>query len=199
VIFLQRDDTAAITTTPRHHQLESRHHRSLPQPFFISTHSSISVLIYPVTFKLHSLTQTKQPILVFTMSSIDLFGDFCLTCDRQTNNTPFCSQSCRLAELDRYTNSEPSSPSYHTGSTSSSSGHRQSASGFYLPPAYDFRAHRSNSSTSLSTSTSSTSTKRSSSTSTSKLTEQARSDLRDYVGSFDQTRTLKRRVSMQSN
>lgn len=32
-----------------------------------------------------------------------------------------------------------------------------------------------------------------------KLSEQAQNDLKDYVGSFDQTRTLRRRVSMQSN
>jgi hypothetical protein len=31
------------------------------------------------------------------------------------------------------------------------------------------------------------------------LSEQAQNDLKDYVGSFDQTRTLRRRVSMQSN
>ena len=31
---------------------------------------------------------------------MDCFADFCLSCDRQTNGTPFCSQACRLAELD---------------------------------------------------------------------------------------------------
>jgi ECL1/2/3 zinc binding proteins len=140
------------------------------------------------------VTTPKTPS---TMSSIDFFGDFCLTCDRQTNGTTFCSQSCRLAELDRYTNSEPSSASYYPGSSSSSSGQRSSAYGFQLPPAYDFSVHRSSSATSLSTSASTSS--KSASNSTSKLTEQARSDLRGYVGSFDQTRTLRRRVSMQSN
>jgi hypothetical protein len=62
---------------------------------------------------------------------------------------------------------------------------------FFLAPAYDFSIHRTVSSNSLSTV--------SSRPVSPKLSEQAQNDLKNYVGSFDQTRTLKRRVSMQSN
>jgi hypothetical protein len=131
------------------------------------------------------------------MSSVDFFGDFCLTCDCQTDGKSFCSQACRLAELDNYTNSEPSSPVYDEGPAFSQSSrrHESVSSGFSLPPAYNFAAHRSSSFSSLST----TATIGASVTKSSKITEQAKNDLRDYAGSFDHTRTLRRRVSMQSN
>ena len=135
------------------------------------------------------------------MAATELFGDFCLACDRVTNGTTFCSQACRLAELELYTGSD-STVSYHTTHRSQYQRSPASASpGFHLPPAYDFASHRQSSSTSLSTSSSLSSSPPSSpKTSTySKLTDQVRNDLRDYVGAFDQTRTIRRRVSMQSN
>jgi len=66
--------------------------------------------------------------------------DFCLSCDQQTNGSAYCSQMCRLADLDRVTASssfEPLSPL----STPSSSGSPTSAS-FTLAPAIDFSAYR---------------------------------------------------------
>ncbi|ETN43415.1 uncharacterized protein HMPREF1541_02574 [Cyphellophora europaea CBS 101466] len=132
------------------------------------------------------------------MAATELFGDFCLSCDRQTNGTTFCSQACRIAELELYTGSESSSSPYN--GTRQTYAHRSTASagsGFQLPPAYDFR--RQTSTTSLSTSSSDLSTSPPLSPSKTKLTDQARSDLRDYVGAFDQTRTIRRRVSMQSS
>jgi endogenous inhibitor of DNA gyrase (YacG/DUF329 family) len=73
---------------------------------------------------------------------MDCFGDFCLVCDKQTNGTPFCSQACRLAELDQsLSSSEPASPIYtRQGSTQRSPG--QMTSGFHLPPAIDFSSYR---------------------------------------------------------
>lgn len=127
-----------------------------------------------------------------------LLGDFCLSCDRQTNGTNFCSSACRLTQLDQFTLAS-STPSSSPGDTSVTnffpSLHRSSLNsnsiGIFLPPAYDFSIHRTPSSNSLSTVSSRPVSPR--------LSEQAQNDLKDYVGSFDQTRTLKRRVSMQSN
>ncbi|KIW93568.1 uncharacterized protein Z519_06173 [Cladophialophora bantiana CBS 173.52] len=129
-----------------------------------------------------------------------LLGDFCLSCDRQTNGTNFCSSACRLTQLDHYTlaSTPSSSPRDTSITTFFSPAQRPSlyistnTTGLYLPPAYDFSIHRTSSSNSLATSQISRPV-------SPKLSEQAQNDLKDYVGSFDQTRTLKRRVSMQSN
>lgn len=140
-------------------------------------------------------------------------GDFCLSCDAQTNGTAFCSSACRLTQLDRFVGS-PDSPSTSssfsdTASMASVTRHQHqhqqhhhqhsrfswsssSTNGFTLPPAYDFSVHRTTSSTSLSLSLSSR-------PHSPKLSEQARNDLKDYVGLFDQTRTLRRKVSMVTN
>ncbi|EHY60726.1 hypothetical protein HRR83_000495 [Exophiala dermatitidis] len=129
-----------------------------------------------------------------------LLGDFCLSCDRQTNGTAFCSSACRLTQLDNFTLGESSTSSSMSGYTATNSpvAQRQRPSlglattGFHLPPAYDFSLHRSPSANSLSMSLSSR-------PHSPKISEQAQNDLKDYVGSFDQTRTLRRRVSMQCN
>ncbi|KAK5171414.1 uncharacterized protein LTR77_004558 [Saxophila tyrrhenica] len=48
---------------------------------------------------------------------MDCFQDFCLNCDRQASSGLYCSQSCRLADLEKA--SAPSSPvlSNHSSST----------------------------------------------------------------------------------
>jgi len=121
---------------------------------------------------------------------MDFFGDFCLSCDAQTNGSAFCSQACRLAELDNYTNPAPSSPTYwHTDSIYRPS--MGTSSVLYLPPAIDFSVYRMPLATSKD-SVRSTKSKR-------RISEQARIDLDDYVTSFDHTRTLRRRISMQSS
>lgn len=127
-----------------------------------------------------------------------LLGDFCLSCDRQTNGTNFCSSACRLTQLDQYTlaSSTPSSSPRDTSITNFFPSQQRpsfslNTTGLFLAPAYDFSLHRNTSSNSLSTV--------SSRPVSPKLSEQAQNDLKEYVGSFDQTRTLKRRVSMQSN
>ncbi|KAI9886880.1 MAG: hypothetical protein M1823_001316 [Watsoniomyces obsoletus] len=82
--------------------------------------------------------------------------DFCLACDRQTTGGVYCSQACRLADLER---ASPSvSPQASTGldawpSAAPVSGLPSSSlplaslsslgsSGFYLPPPIDFSAYR---------------------------------------------------------
>lgn len=128
-----------------------------------------------------------------------LLGDFCLSCDRQTNGANYCSSACRLSQLDQYTlaSSTPSSSPRDTifanffPSQKRPSLNNTNITSLFLPPAYDFSIHRTTSSNSLSTV--------SSNPVSPKLSEQAQNDLKDYAGSFDQTRTLKRRVSMQNN
>lgn len=70
--------------------------------------------------------------------------DYCLGCDRQTSGEAYCTQACRLADLETSScGSEPESPtslgenSFWARSTS------LSKSGFYLQPAFDFGAYRS--------------------------------------------------------
>lgn len=73
---------------------------------------------------------------------MDCLGDFCLACDKQTNGAPFCSQACRLAELDQSSSSsEPTSPIYPRHRTSQRSLHSVTAA-FQLPPAIDFSSYR---------------------------------------------------------
>ncbi len=80
--------------------------------------------------------------IISTSTAMDCFGDFCLACDKQTNGTPFCSQACRLAELDHsLSSSEPASPIYtRQGSSLRSPG--PVTTGFQLPPAIDFSSYR---------------------------------------------------------
>lgn len=84
--------------------------------------------------------------------------DFCLSCDRQTAGAAYCSQACRLADLESavpghdvllptllsapYMGPNPSSPS-------------TTATGFFLPPPVDFAAYRQRLPTSSSSSSSS--------------------------------------------
>jgi len=74
------------------------------------------------------------------MDMLDWSPDFCLTCDRQSiSGGAYCSQSCRLADLERAssgsstTSSPQSSPIGWTAPT-------PHGNGFYLPPALNFPA-----------------------------------------------------------
>jgi len=73
---------------------------------------------------------------------MDWCTDFCLSCDRQiaqSGHGAYCSQSCRLADLEKASCSSGSPRS--TGSTSSwSSSTTVQNQGFYLPPAVNFSA-----------------------------------------------------------
>jgi hypothetical protein len=70
---------------------------------------------------------------------MDWSPDFCLSCDRQTSGGAYCSQSCRLADLERASNG--SSPSSPLTLDSSPSWGLEVGSGFYLPPALNFAAY----------------------------------------------------------
>ncbi|KAF2184330.1 hypothetical protein K469DRAFT_727265 [Zopfia rhizophila CBS 207.26] len=65
--------------------------------------------------------------------------DFCLSCDRQIAEGAYCSQACRLADLEKAGSQEPQTPSNLSSSASSSS---SSSHGFYLPPAVNFSAYK---------------------------------------------------------
>jgi hypothetical protein len=72
------------------------------------------------------------------------FLDFCFVCDRQTLGGAYCSQKCRLAELDiSCAGSEPASPTTmvpldRPWSTQQPEG----GSGLHLGPPIDFSAYR---------------------------------------------------------
>ncbi|KAJ6036067.1 hypothetical protein N7540_000346 [Penicillium herquei] len=105
--------------------------------------------------------------------------DFCLACDRQTMGGPYCSQSCRLAELDRPAPEDDSSqkPSHSRSSSIESQPQTRSA--------------RSLSASSSQTSLSSLRSHSSNAT----LSDHLQDELRDYASSFDTVRDLKRRLT----
>jgi len=74
-------------------------------------------------------------------SDLDWSHDFCLSCDKQINEGAYCSQACRLADLEKAGTPEPASPiNFPTSSTSSWAS--APASGFNLPPAINFAAYK---------------------------------------------------------
>jgi len=126
-----------------------------------------------------------------------ILGDFCLSCDRQTNGTAFCSSICRIKQFDHFTLAESTTSTASCGDINTPAVLKRlplsdSTTGFYLPPAYDFSIHRTSSFNPIYLSDSSQSDNL-------KLSEKGQSDLKAYVGAFDQTRILRRRVSMQTN
>lgn len=76
---------------------------------------------------------------------MDCFQDFCLACDKQSSGSgPYCSQACRLADLERANTSAPTSPTSPSSPSHSrlswSSANSTSASAYVLQPAYDFHS-----------------------------------------------------------
>jgi len=146
---------------------------------------------------------------------------YCFACDNQTQGDLYCSQACRLADLESSSDwSGPTSPN-----TTTSSSETNGASGFYLSPAINFAVYKpsdalfpfaagqaTSSSTSHSPShpstqvaTTKTLTPSSSSSSlsstksvlsqTGQLSEQARNELLGYTNAFDNVRNWKRRLT----
>ncbi|OAL48709.1 hypothetical protein IQ07DRAFT_84515 [Pyrenochaeta sp. DS3sAY3a] len=77
------------------------------------------------------------------MASHEWCNDFCLSCDRQiADGAIYCSQSCRLADLDKAGSTQAQAPSQLSSSASSTS---SSNNGFYLPPAVNFSAYKATS------------------------------------------------------
>ena len=134
---------------------------------------------------------------------MDCFQDFCLACDKQCEGS-YCSQSCRLADLEKAPCSGSASPLSHAAWESTQPG-------YVLTPAYNFterdekRLSTSSASSSSytargltpSSSRTSLSSASGSSSSNTGLSKQAREALEDYFSSFDQTRAAKRRSSLR--
>ncbi|PSN68734.1 hypothetical protein BS50DRAFT_586161 [Corynespora cassiicola Philippines] len=73
-------------------------------------------------------------------SQMEWSYDFCLSCDRQiAEGGIYCSQACRLADLEKAGHADSQTPSQLSSSASSSSS-SSSTHGFYLPPAVNFSA-----------------------------------------------------------
>lgn len=159
-------------------------------------------------------------------SNMECFNDFCLSCDRQiAENGVYCSQSCRLADLEKAGRTDAQASSQLSSSASSSS---SSNNGFYLPPAVNFSAYKAPTSRGFDVGPSSSyhyystangsyfappttrqptqqrsltpSSSRSSLASTASqaqpgISHQAATQLNSYVRSFDQTRDIKRRYT----
>ena len=104
--------------------------------------------------------------------------DFCLVCDRQTLGGPYCSQSCRLAEL-----SSDDLILAHSPSSSETT------------PTADETADSLRQLLSASSSQTSLSSLKSHPSDPSMLSNHLQDELRDYASSFDQVRDLKRRMT----
>lgn len=115
-----------------------------------------------------------------TTMSTEWSLDFCLVCDRQTMGAPYCSQTCRLAELDR--------PTPDDGSRQSAQSHSRSSS---LDSTVDLSSTRGLSASSSQTSLTSLRSQSSNST----VADQLQDELRDYASCFDPVRDLKRRLT----
>ncbi|KAL4896343.1 hypothetical protein BDV59DRAFT_133086 [Aspergillus ambiguus] len=129
--------------------------------------------------------------------------DFCLVCDRQTLGAPYCSQSCRLAELDLSSEASlsasrnayaepkhtlrprPQSAVDHT--TRNPDRLSISSSAPYGPRDPARLLSPSSSQTSLSS--------MKSHTSQASTLDQFQNELRDYANCFDPVRDLKRRLT----
>lgn len=171
------------------------------------------------------LLQTqKKPIIFITLDyrlpvkmSAGWSLDFCLVCDQQTSGAgPYCSQSCRLADLDQHgsesvhSSCSPYWPSKSTlqqpkGSPASSAGQyhqeqttssrRQAAS--KRSSSYFTSVTSTDHSPSLTWTSSQTSLSSLVSTPSpsAALSTQVRHELQDYSKSFDQVRDWKRRLT----
>ncbi|KAJ5587941.1 uncharacterized protein N7459_003706 [Penicillium hispanicum] len=111
--------------------------------------------------------------------------DFCLVCDRQTLGAPYCSQSCRLAELDR---PSPEIERASQKARESTAAHSRSST---LDSTAETPSARSLSASSSQTSLSSLRSHASNST----LSDHLQDELRDYASCFDPVRDLKRRLT----
>ncbi|KAL6707202.1 hypothetical protein ACN47E_004749 [Coniothyrium glycines] len=163
-------------------------------------------------------------------STMDWSHEFCLSCDRQLDlqdhkgvHGVYCSQSCRLADLEKSGSTGAYTSSHLSSSASSTS---SSNNGFYLPPAVNFSQYKGAASTvqaptspyhyyptqngayfapptatrqapqrSLTPSSSRSSLASNASHSQPGISQQAATQLNSYMRSFDQTRDQKRRYT----
>ncbi|KAI9711430.1 MAG: hypothetical protein M1812_007175 [Candelaria pacifica] len=73
---------------------------------------------------------------------MDWAQDFCLSCDKQTSGEAYCSQACRLVDIEQSVSTSPTSPSTTAPPVSWSTPGFGTGSGFYLPPPLDFNAYK---------------------------------------------------------
>lgn len=140
--------------------------------------------------------------------------EFCLGCDKQTDGTAYCSESCRLADFEKTSmpGSIASSPGLSTPTSPWTTNRRQQPTGFFLAPAIDFSnpqpfGSASQQPASLATQSSTTSRTLQPSSSNSSLCsmstvcstdagqlgEKTRLELQNYAASFDNARLSRRR------
>ena len=138
--------------------------------------------------------------------------DFCLACDCQTNGEVYCSQACRLDDLERTSPRSESTSLVQPLHAVSRMPTSSSIMGFFLPPAVEFSAYRSRPWATMSSSgdqpgAGPTSTLTPSSSQSSlvsmrsaithddgRISDQARTELQAYASSFDRVRDWRRRV-----
>lgn len=163
--------------------------------FALSRHSSLHYHpLWSGWYTNYATAKKHKPVTTFAMSAdLDWEHQFCLACDRQTEGTTYCSESCRLSDF------EKCSPSPYSSSTT------RSQSNFYLAPAYDFsnsqttqQSQTSASSRALTPSSSHSSlcslqSMSSTSSDANNLSSKARQQLRDYASSFEHSRVQRRR------
>ncbi|CAG8001438.1 unnamed protein product [Penicillium nalgiovense] len=115
--------------------------------------------------------------------------DFCLVCDRQTLGAPYCSQTCRLAELDEV--SDGMSRRSSAASTHWSEINQAQA----RAKAVNADTHNPSRMLSVSSSQTSLSSLKSNTSTSSNVADRLQDELRDYASCFDQVRDLKRRMT----
>jgi endogenous inhibitor of DNA gyrase (YacG/DUF329 family) len=74
---------------------------------------------------------------------MDWSHDFCLSCDRQISQSDhgaYCSQQCRLADLERASSSSYS-PTASAGASWATASQGTASQGFCLPPALNFSSY----------------------------------------------------------
>lgn len=158
-------------------------------------------------------------------SAMDCFQDFCLSCDRDSPDGAYCSQQCKLADLERSNPSspiEPKSPTqerirsptyyhHHQSSSSSSSSSSASSSYTYSAPSNSTRPRSSyfmwptnqhehvdqRQLTPSSSRSSLASTASASSITPGSYHRDAKAQLHDFFSSFEQAKAAKRRSSLR--
>lgn len=195
----------SIIPPPRNYKLVSPRSRSKPTAFCAASYHSQPISSSASTHLAMSHNMEWSP-------------DFCLACDRQTDGSVYCGEACRLADYEKANSgSEASSPTSQRGSIQWPT--TRPSNNFFLPPAYNFAAYKSQPHGSTRTSQSYISRPKSSpmvaskplltpsssqsslfsmrsSSSTSseptQLTEEAQRELRAYASSFDRSRYQRR-------
>ncbi|KAL2803326.1 hypothetical protein BJX63DRAFT_75696 [Aspergillus granulosus] len=126
--------------------------------------------------------------------------DFCLVCDRQTLGGPYCSQSCRLAELDASHETTSAYTQESRGALKknlSSAGRATTINPQSTAAGTPWNSYRPHYQQTLSPSSSQTSLSslRSNLSQGSPISSQSQTELRDYASCFDHVRDLKRRLT----